>query len=221
VHSTQHSALALAFSARLPNLTIRGGGKPYSNLALMPTDRMGPPPGASPPMRMTASWSGSNDPTEYKCAARDPRPMASSPRILNRPTRHRGMRKARLAVHHRSACSGVKALRNTSLARRQAAKLCYRFGPLTPSARSANLIAGDGTKNGFPAPNKEPAKTKNDYLTGKAPYRFESGSLQRRVGRNLPASLRSHGLIDARSHEMPGLAREIPNADVRIMRRKF
>src|ERR1700751_1289083 len=25
----------------------------------MPTERMGPPPGASPPMRMTASWSGS------------------------------------------------------------------------------------------------------------------------------------------------------------------
>jgi hypothetical protein len=69
------------------------------------------------------------------------------------------MQKARLAVHHRSACSGVKALRNTSDASRQAAKLCYRFGPLTPSARSANLIAGDGTKNGFPAPNKEPAKT--------------------------------------------------------------
>jgi hypothetical protein len=39
----------------------------------------------------------------------------------------------------------------------KAAKLCYRFGPLTPSARSANLIAGDGTKNGLPAPNKEPA----------------------------------------------------------------
>ena len=66
------------------------------------------------------------------------------------------MQKARLAVHHRSACSGVKALRNTSDARRQADKLCYRFGPLTPSARSANLIAGDGTKNGLPAPNKEP-----------------------------------------------------------------
>ena len=67
------------------------------------------------------------------------------------------MQKARLAVHHRSACSGVKALRNTRDARRQAAKLCYRFGPLTPSARSANLIVGDGTKNGLPAPNKEPA----------------------------------------------------------------
>jgi hypothetical protein len=90
-------------------------------------------------------------------------------------------KKAPVAVHHRSACSGVKALRNTSDARRQAAKLCYRFGPLTPSARSANLIAGDGTKNGFPAPNKEPAKTKNDHLTGKAPYKFESISLQQTV----------------------------------------
>jgi len=55
-----------------------------------------------------------------------------------------------------------QALRNTSVARRQAAKLCYRFDPLTPSARSANLIAGDGTKNGFPAPNKEPAPNEND-----------------------------------------------------------
>ena len=57
-------------------------------------------------------------------------------------------------------CSGVKVLRNTSDARRQSRELCYGFGPSTPSARSANLIAGDGTKNGFPAPNKEPAKTK-------------------------------------------------------------
>jgi hypothetical protein len=87
------------------------------------------------------------------------------------------MQKAPAAVHHRSACSGVKALRNTSAARRQAAKLCYRFGPLTPSARSANLIVGDGTKNGFPAPNKELQQTKNHHLTGKAPYKFESGSL--------------------------------------------
>ena len=44
-------------------------------------------------------------------------------------------KKAPVAGHHRSACSGVKALRNTSDARRQAAKLCYRFGPLTPSAQ--------------------------------------------------------------------------------------
>src|SRR5690349_9319935 len=111
-------------------------------------------------------------------------PMASSPRIpLHRqaPAGARSYAKSPIAVHRRSACSGVKALRNTSDARRQAAKLCYRFGPLTPSARSANLIAGDGTKNGFPAPNKEPSKNQNDYLTGKAPYKFESCFLQQRV----------------------------------------
>src|SRR5690349_10161554 len=79
------------------------------------------------------------------------------------------MQKARLAVHRRCACSGVKALRNTSDARRQAAKLCYRFGPLTPSARSANLIAGDGTKNGFPAPNKEPPTNQKSLLDRKSP----------------------------------------------------
>jgi hypothetical protein len=113
---------------------------------------MGPPPGASPPMRMIASWSGSNDPTAYKSVARRSVPngeLPSDPQHTGRqaPIRHRSYAKARLAVHRRSACSGVKALRNTSAARRQAAKLCYRFGPLTPSARSANLIAGDGTKN--------------------------------------------------------------------------
>jgi hypothetical protein len=56
---------------------------------------------------------------------------------------------------------------------------------LTPSARSANLIAGDGTKNGFPAPNKEPSKNQNDYLTGKAPYRFESHYLLDQRSRSL------------------------------------
>jgi hypothetical protein len=37
-------------------------------------------------------------------------------------------------------------------------------------------------KNGFPAPNKElSAKTQNNHLTGKAPYKFESGFLQQPV----------------------------------------
>jgi hypothetical protein len=97
--------------------------------------------------------------------------LPSDPQQADRqaPTRARSYAKARLAVHHRSACSGVKALRNTSAARRQAAKLCYRFGPLTPSARSANLIVGDGMKNGFPAPNKEPAKNQKRLLDRKSP----------------------------------------------------
>src|SRR5215468_4643223 len=147
----------------------------------MPTDRMGPPPGASPPTRMTASWSGSNQILPHTSLRHEDAPHGELPSDPQQ-TDGRPPAKPPFAVHHRSACSGAKALQNTSNARRQAAKLCYRFGPLTPSARSANLIAGDATKNGFPAPNKEPAKTKNDYLTGKAPYRFES-TLQRRATR--------------------------------------
>ena len=113
------------------------------------------------------------------------RPNGELPLDPQQTDRHRQTpklcKKPAVAVHRRSACSGVKALRNTSSARRQAAKLCYRFGPLTPSARSANLIAGDGTKNGFPSSEQKTGKTKNDHLTEKAPYKFESGSLQRRV----------------------------------------
>ena len=141
-HSTQHPFGARALFSTTAELMIRGGGKPYSNVALMPTERMGPPPGALPPMRMTASWSGSKRTYRIQVCGTKMRPIASSPSDPPRsdrqpPTRHEAMQKARLAVHRRSACSGVKALRNTSDARRQAAKLCYRFGPLTPSARSA------------------------------------------------------------------------------------
>ena len=42
------------------------------------------------------------------------------------------MQKAPVAVHHRSACSGVKALRNTSAAKRQAAKPWLAFRSLDP-----------------------------------------------------------------------------------------
>src|ERR1700757_1902479 len=92
----------------------------------MPTERMGPPPGALPPMRMTASWLGPSGPTEYKFAASKDAPMASSPRILNRQhtSDAESLQKAPVAVHHRSACSGVKALRNTSTAKPW---LAFRF----------------------------------------------------------------------------------------------
>src|SRR5580692_207817 len=62
--------------------------------------------------------------------------MASSPRILNRPTdRHhqsRSYAKARLAVHHRSACSGLKALRNTSAAKEASRQALLPFRSLDP-----------------------------------------------------------------------------------------
>ena len=46
------------------------------------------------------------------------------------------------------------------------------FGPLTASARSGNLIAGDATKNGpFPLRTKNQQKPKTNSLTGEAPYK--------------------------------------------------
>ena len=58
-------------------------------------------------------------------------------------------------------------------------------------------------KNGFPAPNKELQQTKNDHLTGKAPYKFESAFLQRRVICEPEFSRdRSLGLIDGVGHHV-------------------
>jgi len=115
-HTTQHhSALALAFSGTA-KLRSEVAGSRIRTWHLMPTDRMGPPPGTSPPMRMTASWSGKQSYRIQVCSTKMC-PNGELPSDHNRPTgttRHRGTRKARLAVHHRSACSGVKALRNTS-----------------------------------------------------------------------------------------------------------
>ena len=61
-------------------------------------------------------------------------PMASSPRILIDTGTHWSPKlcKSPIAVHRRCACSGVKALRNTSVARRQATKLCLPFRSLDP-----------------------------------------------------------------------------------------
>jgi hypothetical protein len=52
-------------------MTIRGDGHPKQAMVLTPRFRdWARRPGASPPMRMTASWSGRYGPTEYKVVAR-------------------------------------------------------------------------------------------------------------------------------------------------------
>src|SRR3954451_18457178 len=123
-------------------------------------------------MRMTASWSGSKRTYRIQVCGAKTRPNGELPsdhyadRRRDTPELRR---KAHLAVHRPSACSGVKALRNTSDARRQAAKLCYRFGPLTPSARFANLIAGDGTKNGLSRSEQRTATNQKPLLDTKSP----------------------------------------------------
>src|SRR5437588_8815668 len=115
------------------------------------------------------------------------RPIASSPRILDRPTdRHRpetdAMQKARLAVHRRSACSGVKALRNTSDARRPSRQALLPFRSLDAFRA---LREPDRRRRDEERPSRSEqrtlSKTQNNHLTGKAPYKFESVFLQQRV----------------------------------------
>src|SRR6266478_4993152 len=102
--------------------------------------------------------------------------MASSPRIITQTCNRRRQtpelrREASLAVHRPSVCSAVKALRNTSDAKaasRQAA-LAFR-SPLTPSARSGNLIAGDGMKNGLSrSEQRTGSRTQKQPLDRKSP----------------------------------------------------
>ena len=164
-------------------------------------------------MRMTASWSGSNDPTAYESVARRYAHFGELPSDSQQTDQNTepNLNAKPVAVHRRSACSGVKARRNTSAAKRQAAKLCYRFGPLTPSARSANLIAGNGTKNGFPAPNKEPTTNQKQRLDRKSPIRV-------RIHFPPPESLRTIGPSAAELHYdgSAGDARQRPDRPVRI-----
>ena len=60
--TSYRSPTDVGLSARLSNRPpspIRGGASRSPPMALVPRKRMGTPPGASPPMRMTASWFGS------------------------------------------------------------------------------------------------------------------------------------------------------------------
>jgi hypothetical protein len=156
-------------------------------MAQMPTERMGPPPGASPPMRMTASWSGSERTYRIQVCGVKLRPNGELPSDLygdiQQSSSDAGASQKRpLAVQRPSACSGVKALRNTSDARAcpreggggKAAKLCWRFGPLTPSARSGNLIAGDGMKNGLSrSEQRTGSRTQKQPLDRKCPIQVD------------------------------------------------
>ena len=149
---------------------------------LMPTDRMGPPPGASPPMRMTASWSGSNQILPHTSLRHEDAPHGELPSDPQQ-TDGRPPGKPPFAVHHRAACSGAKALRNTSVARRQAAKL-LPFRSLDPfrALRAPDRRRRDEER--VPAPNTEPAKTKKRVLDRKSPIQV--------LDRKSPIQVRIH-----------------------------
>jgi hypothetical protein len=142
----------------------RGGGEPSTDMALEPRSRMDPPP------RSFAA-------DAYDCIKVPIRPDRPNTSLRRDRSRHRraplGLslsdvpatadvravsRKARLAVHRPSACSGVKALRNTSCVRRQSrqAPLAFRSLDAFRALRESRSQA-TRRRTAFPAPNKERA----------------------------------------------------------------
>src|SRR5467141_1402998 len=105
-----------------------------TNMALMPTERMGPPPGALPPMRMTASWSGSKRTYRIQVCGAKMRPNGKLPSD-HYPDRRRQtpqlQREAHLAVHRPSARKGSRD-RNTSVAKAASRQAALAFRSLDP-----------------------------------------------------------------------------------------
>ena len=88
-------------------------------------------------MRMTASWSGSERTYRIQVCGVKMRPNGELPSDLygdiHQSSSDAGASQKRpLAVHRPSACSGVKALRNTSDARRQSRQAVLAFRSLDP-----------------------------------------------------------------------------------------
>src|SRR5712692_4884378 len=106
------------------------------------------------------------------------RRMASSPRIITQTSNKRHQtpelrRKAHLAVHRPSACSGVKALRNTSDAKAARRQATLAFRSLDPfrALREPDRKRWDEER---PVPLRTKnceQNPKNNRLTGKAPYK--------------------------------------------------
>jgi hypothetical protein len=109
------------------------------------------------------------------------RPMASSPRTVTQTgavRRRSSKREAHRAVHRPSACSGVKALRNTSDAKAASRQAPLAFRSLDPFRALREL---DRRRRDEERPF--PLRTKN-RLTGKAPYK-SCANLIPRSGRRI------------------------------------
>src|SRR3954454_9046736 len=112
----------------------------------MPTERMVPPPGALPPMRMTASWSGSNDPTAYRSYAvgRQNSGKSTSPTTepRERPMHHR----TTLPVPERTCSREDCATLFVSLELSRSTWVATALAPGSRKMSKHTLVGGDGRK---------------------------------------------------------------------------
>src|SRR5260370_36983648 len=122
-------------------------------------------------MRMTASWFRIKRSYRIQVCGTKVTPMASSPQILNRqqPSDAEAVQKplSQSIIPPRAQAS--RRCQTQAPLSGKPPSCAKRFGPLTPSARCGNLIAGDGTENGLPAPNKELAINRKQPLDRKSP----------------------------------------------------
>ena len=154
-------------------MTIRGGGNPILDMVCAPRFRMGPPPrnfaADAYDCIMVRIRSGS---TEYRRVARG---SAADGEFPSDP--------APLAVHPPSACSAVKALRNTS-----SAKAACRQAPLAFRSLDPFRALREPDRRQRDEERSSPLRTKNCYrsqkvenrLTRKAPYKCRRARLSRR-----------------------------------------
>src|SRR5207248_5708687 len=107
------------------------------------------------------------------------RPKASSPRIItqtcNGAVRRRSFRReASRAVHRPSACSGIKALRNTSDAKAASRLALLPFRSLDPFRALREPDRRRRDEERLSRSEQRTGAKRKRHLTGKAPYRFES-----------------------------------------------
>jgi hypothetical protein len=161
-----------------------------------PLSRMGPPPGASLPMRMTASWPGSStDPAEYKVAARcapeGRTPLGSS----------------------LTAARSVVACRRARVRQGQAFGGAEEAPSLTATARDSFLAccwSGREKACGAVEQEKWPKERKwsvlcNSHLTNRAPYKACSG-FTRVTARRIAQPPKAAFVTGLRRSRLPGHA---------------
>ena len=163
-------------------MTIRGGGKPYSNLALDADRENGPAARSFAADAHDCIMVRIQTVLPYTSLWHEAAPNGELPSDHQR--RHRPDAETVQKAPSQFIIARVlrpQALRNTSVARRQAAKLCYRFDPLTPFRALREPDRRRRDEERLSRSEQRTAYKPKYHLTGKAPYRFESGSLQRRV----------------------------------------
>src|SRR6202521_593280 len=127
-------------------------------------------------MRMTASWSGSKRTYRIQVCGAKMRPNGELPSDHYADRRRQTpalRREAHRAVQRPSACSGVKALRNTSDARAASRQAALAFRSLDPfrALREPDRRRRDEERP-FPLRTKNCEQNpKNNRLTGKTPYK--------------------------------------------------